>query len=324
MAINIITGVPGAGKTYYGVYHLRKTFCVKTGNGYVLKQGYTLITNIDSLLIPHLSFDDLLEKTGRTFDQFFTVPYQEKITEKYPKLIYLIDESQRYFSRKTSKDTFYYFQYHRHLGHTVYLFTQGMNLLPKDITALAEFEVRAIRRSLSIMGEMRYLFYANREIVDRKTLKKDKTIFNLYKSMSAMETEKIKNPFLKYFIILGVVALILGYVFKRTFLQSSAEASAAVVRQQSGSTFDNIDQNTKKSLIPSQSKQKSNLSQTNFAIPYACSYYVLDDTYYILEPISARFLPSKSFPFPVSISRNSTGSVSVIASIPSQLLSPPE
>jgi len=71
MAINIITGVPGAGKTYYGVYHLRKNFCVKTGNGYILKDGFTLITNINQLLIPHLSLDDVLKKSNKTFDQFF-------------------------------------------------------------------------------------------------------------------------------------------------------------------------------------------------------------------------------------------------------------
>lgn len=310
MAINIVTGVPGAGKTFYGVHHLRKNYCVKTGNGFVLKDGFTLITNIDSLLLPHLSLDKVLEKSGKTFEQFFTVPYQESISKKYPKLIYFIDESQRFFSRKTPKDTFYYFQYHRHLGHTVYLFTQNITLLPKEITTLAEFEVRAIRRSLSIMGEMRYLFYSNREVVDRKVLKKDKSIYNLYCSMTAKESEKIHNPFLKYFVILGVIALILCYVFKTTFLKSNTSADVSRVHAQSASTF---------STAPKSSQSLSTKSidvPIPTSVPYVCSFFVLDNVYFILEPLTKNFFPAKSFPYPISLSRTSSGAISAVATLP--------
>jgi len=220
MAIRIITGVPGSGKSFYAVKHLRDNYFEydKKQDHWTAKKGVTVITNIDELKLKHLNLDEILSDNNLTIKGFFNVDYQEKIKKKYPKVVYFLDECQKYFPRKFyDEKVFYYFQYHRHMGHDVYLMTQSIRLLPREIEELAEFEIRAVRRGLSVFGELKYKVMANGEIIDHKVLKKNKGIFNLYRSMDQKEVEKIKNPLIKYMVVTLIIALIGIWAFKKTF-----------------------------------------------------------------------------------------------------------
>ena len=311
MAIRLITGVPGSGKTYYAVHHLLENYCSlnKETQEYELKQDYTILTNIDSLTLPHINLEDAVQKSGKTIHEFFQVPFQEKISQKYKKIIYLLDEAQRFFPyrNKISSETWFYFEYHRHLGHDVYIITQDKKLMAQNIILLAENELRAAKRTFSLLGEFRYLLKCDNEIIDRITIRSKKKVFDVYKSFETQTTEKVKNPFKKYIIGLSVASII---VFLWFFKTAFAGGSFRPVRFQ-----DDIGDYNQKSIS---SENKFNTKKTGDfpgvsqdkpagLIPVNLDYYYIDTQLFVLDPITNHFYTTLNYPRPLRIVR-STGS----------------
>jgi hypothetical protein len=215
----MITGKPGAGKTYLAVHHLVENYFKfdKDTESFHPTKDVTIITNIEDLKLPHLNVDDVLKKSGKTIEQFMARDYQEKLTEKKGPIVYLFDEAQRYFRAKFyNTAVFDYFEYHRHLGHDIYLISQDKYRLCRTITDLAETEQRAVQRSLSFLGEMKYKNLVAGDMVGTKAIRPRKEIFALYKSMTHNETEKVRFPMRNFFIgliIAGLGAGFIGYKF---------------------------------------------------------------------------------------------------------------
>ena len=139
------------------------------------KKEYIIITNIAGLLLDTIDLQTAIKKSG-SVEVFFTPKVQESVTKKYQaqgkKLVYIIDEAQQYFHRRFyEREVFSFFESHRHFGLDIYLLTQNSNLLAKDLLALAEIEIRAVPRTLSI-GGFYYLKKSNREIIGRQFLRK--------------------------------------------------------------------------------------------------------------------------------------------------------
>lgn len=220
MAIRIISGVPGAGKSFYAVNHIAKHYCKSVGDTFELKPDFMIVTNIDSLMLDTVDLVQAIEKSG-SLESFFSDAVQEKTTKKYQsqgkRLVYVIDEAQQYFHRRYyDRGVFSFFENHRHYGLDIFLITQNSNLLAKDLLSLMEFEIRAVPRTLAI-GGFNYLRKSNKEIIGRSYLKRDKKIFNLYKSMQAVETEKIRSPYWKYIIPIVLLLLFGLYGLKNSF-----------------------------------------------------------------------------------------------------------
>jgi hypothetical protein len=205
--IRLVTGNPGAGKTYHAVRHMVNEYFTydKDSDMYFKKKekkDVTIFANIEGLQLDHIDLKEAIERSGKGVEGFFTEGYQKQISKKYKKIVYIIDECQRYFPKRFKEtETMFYFEYHRHLGHDIYLISQDRFRVCREISSLADFEIRAVKRTLSIFGEMKYNVLSDGEIIDRKVVKPNKRIFKLYKSMVATENEKIKNPFLKYIIV---------------------------------------------------------------------------------------------------------------------------
>jgi len=203
--INLITGTPGAGKTYlaikllidqYFFYHKKDRSFYRNEKS----KKYTIFTNIDDLKLPHKNLTQIFEENNIDFETFFTVPYQEKLHKKYPFVIYVIDEAQRYIPYNfKNKDVVYYFDYHRHFGDKIYLITQDYSKISKSINVLSELEYRAVKSTFSLFGEFRYNIKSAGDIFKRKTMKKDKKIFDLYTSFVGDDQMKHTNP-LKYYV----------------------------------------------------------------------------------------------------------------------------
>jgi hypothetical protein len=219
MAIRIIEGVPGSGKTYFAVHHLLTKYFDydKTLDEYKKKPEFSslvIVTNIDNFPFA-TSLDSLIEKAGST-ENFFTYAYQENLSNGVP-YVYLIDEVQSLFPY-TYRDTrvFLFFQKHRHLGMDIYLITQDADHLAKGLRSLAEFHIVAGRRSLSVFGELRYRFVdpQTKECWNTKVLKKDGRIFSFYKSFSSLETESSPSIPRRFALLFGaglLVILLVGY-----------------------------------------------------------------------------------------------------------------
>ncbi|MCP4763468.1 MAG: DUF2075 domain-containing protein, partial [archaeon] len=188
MAIKLITGVPGAGKTYLALKLLTEQYYEwsKELQEYIRKdefKNYTIITNIDELCLDTLDLTDVINQCNTNFETFFTKDFQEKVTKKHGSILYIIDEAQRhigYYFR--NKETLFYFDYHRHFDHEVWLITQHRYKINRNISTLAEMEYRAVKRSLAVFGEFKYNLMSDGEIFDRKIFKSDKKIFDIYKS----------------------------------------------------------------------------------------------------------------------------------------------
>lgn len=237
MAIRIITGVPGSGKTYYAVHHLLNNYFkwdAQLDWWVPTSAEIRVVTNIDSFKIG-VQLDSLMEKAGGPA-KFFTVPYLKQVFGEC-QVLFVLDECQRYFDRKFyDKSVFYYFQYHRHMGHDVYLITQDVETLAKELRNLCEYQIVAARRSLSFFGEFRYRFvqssYQGAEAFMSKVLKRDARVFAVYTSMMGKEKEKIASAPRRYAVWFAVCLLLIGvsvYKFYHSFLGGPAKAKPAVV-----------------------------------------------------------------------------------------------
>jgi zona occludens toxin (predicted ATPase) len=235
MAIMIIDGVPGAGKTYYAVKHLLDTYFSKNADGsYQPKKPVKIITNIDGFRLEHENLKEIVNASGGV-KVFFSKDFQEKIFEKHGPVVYVIDEAQMIFDRKFyDREIFSWFEYHRHFGQNIYLITQSVSKLPKDVSSLVEYVIRALPRSRSITGkEFRYNHVSGRDILKRDIVLINKKIFEIYKSAGAEEVEKVSNPFLKIgvFIFVGAVLFFYfgwKYVFDSWDGGNDSEAFASV------------------------------------------------------------------------------------------------
>lgn len=232
MAVRVVEGVPGSGKTYYAVHHLVTNYFRwdDAADAYVKRdERLRVISNIDRLSIAE-SLDDLVRAAGG-IAKFFTWSHQKALAETH-RLVYVIDEAQTWFPRTfRNVDVFTFFQKHRHLGVDVYLITQDVATLALELRQLAEYYVRAVRRTFSLMGEFRYKFVGSptdKTGFRTKVLKRDRGVFALYTSMTADETEKVKSAPLRYLIIFTVGLLaFFGFIYWIAFHYWPAKARPA-------------------------------------------------------------------------------------------------
>jgi len=198
--IQLYSGVPGAGKTYKMVADLDKFLSEKP--------EVNVVANIRSLKLPHENFDDLLNEyfpdksltIPQRIELFFDYEFQQNLNGKFGgPIMYVLDECQLYFPRRTSlPNTEAYLQRHRHLGHYLYLATQASKLINPNIVALIEVEYYAVRRALSLFGEMRYRVKSPQanQLIKHFSIRPKKRIFALYQSFEATEIQKPKRELL--------------------------------------------------------------------------------------------------------------------------------
>ena len=223
MAIRIIEGKIGSGKTYYAVNHVFRSWfrwCDIT-DSWVPKNSdleIKVYTNIKKMKLGY-DLNLAIEEAGG-LNPFFTVEYQERFCENF-NVIYIIDEAQSHdLFHRTYKDrhVFTFFQTSRHMGIDIYLITQDTQCLAKELRSLAEYHIVAVQRTKSIGNLFTYKFYAGKDCYKTKRIKKDNKVFSLYRSMIEKEAEKINSAVLKYIIMFVVIISLAGVMFKFVFL----------------------------------------------------------------------------------------------------------
>ena len=262
MVMKLNTGVPGSGKTYLMVKSFIDLFCKydKETERFILSENHQdkiLISNIAGLTLPHqdiesmmndrcmqlakakfvqsigknpIDLDDMPEVIDEFYFKFmsekvrwfFSYDYQEQLLYKHGPIIYLIEESQRYFDSKELgraawvRDVLFFFEKHRHFGFSIFCDTQHSSKLHKGIVALFETETRAKPRTLSVIGEFKYNEYTDGAKTNQIPIvvKPDQRVFKAYKSMSHKEDVKTKKPALKILIFVCVMAVLAVFVLK--------------------------------------------------------------------------------------------------------------
>ncbi len=232
MSIKVITGKPGSGKTAFAVKEvIAKHFKWNDDfNEWQNLTNVTIISNISGLRLPHINFEKYLKDNNITFRNFFTENYFKKILiPKYEKVAILLDEAQKYFpfnfkdvrgaeDNAEELSNFFFFEHHRHNSSDVYLIGQLWTRFAPNIVNLAEYQIDAQPRTLSVAGEFTYFFMNGRDIYHRKRMKFDKRIFALYQSTT---TEEIKGkeirPIRKIIIICLIFLFAAGMLAKYTY-----------------------------------------------------------------------------------------------------------
>lgn len=195
--IYLHTGQPGAGKSLFSLYHIRKR--AQAENRPVFYNG-----------IPELNIPEWTE-----------FPDAEKWHELPSGAIIVIDEAQRVFRpRATGKQVPEYiakFETHRHAGHDVYLITQHPMLIDQNIRRLAGTHRHIVRT----FGSKKAFIHEWNEVktdCDRKRTDSSKTafvypkeVFTWYKS-AEVHTHKLALPKQVYYI-LAMMLLLLGLLY---------------------------------------------------------------------------------------------------------------
>lgn len=237
MAIKIVTGVPGSGKTYFVVrevvsknYRFSKTYGEWVPKE--LKKKVTIITNIAGLKLPHIKLDDILQENNyKSHRNLFTLNGIKPVQEKYGYLVIIIDEAQGYFPRSfrdnpgtsngedNNNSVFYFFEKHRHEGIDIYLCAQLFGRLNPDIANLFEYHIHAVRRSFSIGGEFKFRVYLGGIEVSVIKFPFSKSIGAIYQTVQVEEELQGKkvHPYRKY-MIWGSLLMIFLAVMISTFI----------------------------------------------------------------------------------------------------------
>lgn len=298
MSIQIIEGKPRTGKSYFLVWMIATTYFnrdKKTGN-LTLKDKYKdlkILSNITKLKIPHDSLEDAIEKAGGV-SRFFSKDFQEKIYNKYPQILYVIDESQDYFP-KSFKDqsVFSWFRYHGHWGQEIILACHGSHLLPSDISSLADSQLRTMPQALSFFfgKDLKYSNIVSGEKQDTKITFKRNWVFDLYQSQETNTINRPKNVFLKY-ILFAFILIAFGAWNAKNLLSSD----------------DSVEPETNQEVSTSQHPKKSNhrsqkvTNQQKYVKPekivrYKVSFLTEGST--LLVFYNGEIYDMVSFPYPI-------------------------
>ena len=303
MAVRIIYGAPRSGKSYYAVRHLVKEYFNEGSDGLFTLQdkfkNLVIFTNIDNLKVPHKNLDEVIRQVG-SVEQFFSYDYQEKIYHKYPQVVYFIDEAQMKFPDNfRDHKVFNWFQYHGHWGQDIYLMTQDRSLLPRQITALSEITIKALPRSTSLLGgrDLRYnvMLGSGYEVGDKIILPKRQKYFDLYRSQNSSESQKVRNPLIKYGVILGVVALFAFWNFSRMMnrLNPTSALKSSPVVPSSSTPSSPVSSSTFSSFT-----SRSSAPPPEEFVPYKLSYILQDYSLFIV--FDNILIPAEQFPYSIS------------------------
>lgn len=218
--ITYVTGVPGGGKSYYGVNYLYNNFA-KYDYIYTnlnLKKDNKVFEfyefKIDILQKHLVKIKEIYDKNGSNKDDLIVNYLKEN---KLYNSIFVIDEAHNIFDDKNKNNELLMFllTYHRHLHLDLILITQNLDLIYYKYLKLAETYVVAQRQTLSITNKfLTYFFYSDYKLTqkyDTKKIVKDKKIYGLYVSGDFVTGKKVINKYFKYLLILIFVVVFFVY-----------------------------------------------------------------------------------------------------------------
>jgi len=225
--IQIITGVPGGGKTYNAVSKMLK----------LLDDGQIVVHNIhgftDSRAV-EWDFGQIPLDAESLFKAFDLLRVQRGVDPETIITVF-IDEAQRYwpYEYKDSRGVFF-FDYHRHHGLDIFLITQDIKKISPKISTLAEMEIRAIKPMFQLAPGFMYNQISGGEIFGKERLSKRPEVFQAYTSFLAGKGSQKKSkyrwaiPLMVSFTI--IMYFVLSYALKNSFSSLSPQNSTGPIK----------------------------------------------------------------------------------------------
>jgi len=198
------------------------------------------------------------------------------------KTLFVIDECHNFFDTNDLVKV-WWLTYHRHLYHDIILITQNLSLVNSKYKSLAEAFYKAKPNSL-ILNKMyfNYTYFTDSRMsqnskVNVKKVKKNKKVFELYKSGDSVKSKNVILYFLGIsFFILLIFALMAYYYTTKTTeniqeqkniekKQKKQDTKKMIKIVSSRSTNDNIEYSDRKLIVFSCSYSSCTFS--NFSYP---------------------------------------------------------
>jgi len=217
MALVLVSGVPGTGKTLY---------CIQKYIIPELKRGGIVYTNIDGIIhrrISHLFDIDIFDVESNL--RQITDP--EYFYKDLPKNVMIVlDESQNIFSNRdwqsrANNECIKYLMEHRHYGHKVVFITPAIDSLDAGIRRIVEFTYK--HKSFSALGNTKTVRMAVFDQCNMAkgplqvvTWKHDSRVYDCYKSYFTEGTKEQKprvNPLQNATLIFLIIfVLVMGAI----------------------------------------------------------------------------------------------------------------
>lgn len=228
--VTLIEGRIGSGKSYFAVREVLYNYYRFDNDKvrWVLRDDIdevSIYSNVDGFWVAN-SLDDVIKSAGG-MEIFFTPAYQKKFT-KSKRHVYVIDEAQKssLFHRKFyNTDVFELFEFSRHYGLEFFLITQDIWKMSPGLVGLPEIHIKVQRRSLSLFkNSFCYMYMSEKDIVKKKTLRKDPRVFMAYRSQRVLRRDFPKSFTRRYVMIILFLFMIVGgsfYYFINSFGHNS-------------------------------------------------------------------------------------------------------
>lgn len=243
--LELVTGVPGSGKTYKAVNTLFSIF--KDEKSTRFKENTHFYTNINEFrfdLFPdgvgyQLNFDDFYSKLTilhlSAVDLKFTDTQLKEQAKELGLLgcLVVIDEAQNFFDRD-DKTLVWWISYHRHLSQNIILLTQSLDLLNSKYKRFSEGFLCAVPSSLRLFGSVfRYKRYIKstmypRDLVGTEKIKFNQQVYELYHSGANTQSSKVIWKFLGIAIFAALGFALAIYLVKLKWSPKEPEKNETV------------------------------------------------------------------------------------------------
>ena len=234
--IQYIIGVPGSGKSYYGIFNIAIHFAKdlrdnkKFKSYFLSKTKYKVcLTNLNELKydkfdnVKPINFDDFKDdlvllhsayQSGYTDTQL-----ADLIKDKdFFNALIVLDECHNYLN-EDDEVLIWWLSYHRHFYQDIILITQDLPLVNKKYKSFTEFYYKAIPSSRKLFNfNMIYHQYTGHQLYKTqkavtKKLPIIKEIFSLYGSGENNKQKSLILHFLTLGFIVFLLALVFGYYY---------------------------------------------------------------------------------------------------------------
>ncbi len=280
--IEILTGVPGSGKTYKAMYVLFCNFAkdkkIIKDNKFIVKGIKNALTNINELDLTKFENVDSLnwEKFYNDITSLYNFHKQNnsdtELKEFASKLdllhtLIILDECHNYFDSQ-DKVLVWWLSYHRHLYQEVYLITQNLSLVNAKYKAFSEFFYKAIPSSLKIFKSMKYNQYTNARLSlnSKSNVIKLPIVNEVFETYSSGKNSDSKSIIKKFFMLAIVLIILVISIFKFAF---GAETIEEQIKEAVTEVETPVDNNPFRKPEPLESKKFK--KEKKFYIKITCS-----------------------------------------------------
>lgn len=265
--IQFCTGIPGSGKSYFGMFSISINFAKslkdnKKFKPYALDESsykYCL-TNINEIELNEFEnvhsfvFNDFY-LTLKKLHNFYKIGYtdtqleDESKNEIFFNTLIVLDECQNYLN-KDDEVLVWWLSYHRHFSQDVILITQDIPLVHKKYKSFTQFFYKAVPSSKKIFNtHMIYQQYTGYQMFQTqkgstKKLPIVKDIFKLYVSGANEKQKSLILHFLFISFFFLIFFFIMGYFFISSLSSDSIE-NTNIKNKSSNETIKLVEQKSK-------------------------------------------------------------------------------